>query len=117
MAERTEKVKPSPAERALKREIQLYAARTAKRMIGGVLLTGTGIALMILGPSRYDQPRPDLWLYRTFGAGGAGVARWGFGIAILLLGVYQLYHAIRRMRVGQPALEARSRKLLGLPPS
>jgi len=112
-----EKAKPSPAERAFKREIQLYGKRTAKTLLAGLIMTCVGLGMLIWGPSRYDEPRPDLWLYRTFGAGGAGVVRWGAGIAILALGVYWLYRVSRRMRVGQPALEARTRQRLGLPPA
>jgi hypothetical protein len=109
--------KLEPAERALKREIQRHAARTVKVVTLATLATGAGISILIWVANRYTEPHPELWLYRTFGAAGLGVVRWGIGNALLILGIFLFGVVSRRMRVGQPAHEANMRQVLGLPPA
>lgn len=109
------KPKPGGAERALKREIQIYGMRTAKLMMAGLILAATGISIMIFMANRFDQPAPQSFLYRQFGPPGLAVGRWTFGPLLFLFGCYWLYRAVHRMRIGQPAYEAKMRNLLGMP--
>ena len=97
-SKRTLKADLTPAERALKKEMQRYDGRTALRLFRGIIVLCGGLAFAIWAGPSDDAPHPELWLYRTFGPRGLIVGAKVFGIVIILFGVWMLVTVGRRMR-------------------
>jgi hypothetical protein len=104
----------SPAQRALRRDLQYYKTRTAKNLLLACLLAAIGVLFLFFFSPSPDAPKTG-WLYQNFGEQGRIFGPKVFGILALVLAAWQLMSVRRRMSVGVRALEVRSRKVLGLP--
>ncbi len=96
------------AESALEKEMTIYEADTAKRLIQGVVVFGAGLAFFLWGTPKDTVAVP-------FGAPGwlNGLRVFGLGIILCAVGIFYLVG--RRMTAGEREHEAWVRRKLGMP--